>query len=169
MTSQAYGEAFRKGFGYTTRYLQSRGATKDQAEEVAQSAWAKGWERLSQLRQECVVGLWVNTIALNEFRRGIRRQSFHAPLMDVCGQVGVDCAAIDAAAILKRCRPRDQILFEHQLLGRTTQEIATLLGTSETAIRIRLLRARRAARNQTGVKPSIRENEERHTALRKVA
>src|SRR5271169_3136048 len=121
MTSERYGEAFLKGFGYTTRYLQSRGASRDQAEEVAQAAWAKGWERLGQLRQECVVGLWVNSIALNEFRRGIWRQSFSVPLGEVSGEVGVDCARIDAATILKRCRARDQILFEHQLQGHTTE------------------------------------------------
>ena len=167
MTSERYGEAFLKGFRYTTRYLQSRGASRDQAEEVAQAAWAKGWERLGQLRQDCVVGLWVNSIALNEFRRGIQRQSLYVPLVDASGGVGVDCAAMDAATILKRCRARVQ-MFEHQLLGHTTGEIATLLGTSKTAIRIRLLRARRAARHQAEAKPSFRESAERRS-LRNVA
>jgi DNA-directed RNA polymerase specialized sigma24 family protein len=169
MTSERFSEAFQKGFGYTTRYLQSRGASKDQAEEVAQAAWAKGWERLDQLREECVVGLWVNTIALNEFRRIIRRQSFYVPMVEVLGEVGVDSAAIDAATILNRCRPRDQILFEHQLQGHTTEEIATLLGASKTAIRIRLLRARRAARRQIETKPSFLEKAPRRKALRNVA
>ena len=169
MTSERFSEAFQKGFRYTTRYLQSRGASQDQAEEVAQAAWAKGWERLGQLREECVVGLWVNTIALNEFRRSIRRQSIYVPLDEVLGEVGVDSAAIDAATILNRCRPRDQILFAHQLQGHTTEEIATLLGTSETAIRIRLLRARRAARRQIEAKPSFLETAQRRRALQNVA
>ncbi len=148
MTSEVYGQEFLKGFGYTSRYLQSRGASKDQAEEMAQAAWVKGWERLDQLRQDCLVGRWVNTIALNEFRHGMRRQAFHEPLTEVCGEMGIDCAAIDAAAILKQCRQRDKVLITHQLQGRTTGEIAALFGVSQTAIRIRLLRARRAARRQ---------------------
>ncbi len=158
MTSEGYAEAFQKGFGYTRRYLRSRGASSDQAEEVAQAAWAKGWERITQLRQDCLVGRWVNTIALNELRRGLRGQAFHEPLTDVCGDMGVDCAAIDAAAILKRCRLRDQILITHQLQGRTTREIAALLGISQTAIRLRLLRARRAVRRQAKIEVSFQQS-----------
>ncbi|MEO8026754.1 MAG: hypothetical protein ABI823_09775 [Bryobacteraceae bacterium] len=146
MTSEGYGDAFRRGFGYTIRYLQARGASRDRAEEVAQAAWSKGWERLTQLRNDDRVAFWVNTIALNEFRRGMRRDSSAAPLEDVCGQIGVDSSPIDAATILKRCHPRDRILFHHQMHGLTTEEMAVAVGATKTAIRIRLLRARRAAR-----------------------
>jgi DNA-directed RNA polymerase specialized sigma24 family protein len=156
MTTEQYAEAFTKGFGITTRYLQSRGASKDQAEEASQAAWARGWERLGQLRQECMVGFWVNAIALNELRRGIRRQSFHSPLGEVCGNVGVDCSALDANTILTRCSPSDRILFGHHLEGHTTEEIASLLGASQTAVRIRFFRARRAARRQMEGKASFR-------------
>ena len=155
MTSENYSTAFLKGFPSTARFLQSRGASRDEAEEVAQAAWVKGWERRGQLRQPGSVGLWVNTIALNEFRRAVRQRSVYSQLGEVCGEVGVNVAAMDAEAILKRCLPRDQILFKHQLQGHTTEEIATLLGVSQTATRIRLLRARRAARCQAGLKPLI--------------
>ena len=64
MTVEAYGEAYQRGFDRTIRLLLSRGARNECAREAAQAAWAKGWERINQLRNESVVTTWVNTIAL---------------------------------------------------------------------------------------------------------
>jgi DNA-directed RNA polymerase specialized sigma24 family protein len=57
-------------------------------------------------------------------------------------------APVDAAKILKFCPPGDRVLFEQQLGGLTTKEIAKTHGVSATAIRIRLFRARRAVRTR---------------------
>jgi DNA-directed RNA polymerase specialized sigma24 family protein len=67
-------------------------------------------------------------------------------LPDLHSPTGIELARIDAAKILTLCRPRDRNLFEQQMRGLTTDEIATQEGVSTTVIRIRLLRARRAAR-----------------------
>jgi DNA-directed RNA polymerase specialized sigma24 family protein len=155
MTREGYGEAFHKGFARTIRFLQSRGASRDRAEEFAQAAWTKGWERLTQLRNDGLVGLWVNTIAFNQLRGATRRDAFEAPLTEVRGQVGVDCTAIDADTIFKRCHPREELLFKHLLYGFTTAEIAASLGASENAIRIRLLRARGSVRRKLGLGPAV--------------
>ena len=48
--------------------------------------------------------------------------------------------------VLKSCRPSERILFEQRMQGATTEEIARDQGVTETAIRIRLMRARRSAR-----------------------
>jgi DNA-directed RNA polymerase specialized sigma24 family protein len=56
---------------------------------------------------------------------------------------------MDVARILAFCRPNDRHLLEQQYVnGVTTQEMAREQGVTETAIRIRLLRARRDARSQ---------------------
>ena len=60
----------------------------------------------------------------------------------------MNLAAIDVARILKICRPCDRLLLEQQMRGVTAEEIARKQGVTETAIRIRLLRARRAARSR---------------------
>ncbi len=61
----------------------------------------------------------------------------------------IDVAASDVARILQFCRPNDRHLLEQQYVnGVTTEEIAREQGVTETAIRIRLLRARRHARSQ---------------------
>src|SRR3984957_17276059 len=70
MTRDGYGIAYQKGFTLTVRFLLSRGAQREYAMEVAQGAWVRGWERLHQLRDEATVVTWVNTIALNAYRRG---------------------------------------------------------------------------------------------------
>ncbi len=150
MTKEGYGQAYQKGFNLTVRFLLSRGVQRDFADEAAQAAWVKGWERLRQLRNESSVITWVNTIALNIHRRLVRREAIPPALPMVPGKtVNIEVAAIDAARILDFCRPSDRYLLEQQYVnGVTTEEIAREQGVTETAIRIRLLRARRYARSQ---------------------
>lgn len=146
MTHEGYGQAYQRGYSRTVRLLRSRGASLDNAEDFAQTAWLQGWQKLDQLRDEGMIGSWVNMIAINYHRRGSQMQSRYQVLPELCGHVGVDVARLDAARILQFCRPGDRILFEHQLRGLTPAEIAEREGVSPTAIRIRLLRARRAVR-----------------------
>jgi len=69
-------------------------------------------------------------------------------LQDVSGGFEVPDAAIDAERILRRCRSADRRLLEQQMQGATTQEIAQRQGATEATVRIRLMRARRAAKAQ---------------------
>jgi len=117
--------------------------------EVAQAAWVRGLERLYQLRDESVVVTWVNTIALNVHRSVRRRDTLFQALPELRGSAGINVAAIELSRVLKRCTPRDRVLLEQQLRGLTAEEMSSIQGISKTAIRIRLLRARRAARLRT--------------------
>jgi len=148
MTREEYGVAYQRGYDLTVRLLVSRGASPDGAIEAAQAAWARGWERLSQLREKSMVGTWVNTIALNAYRGILRRESNFDALPELSTKAGVDLAAIDVDRILGRCRPRDRALLEQQMRGLSNAEMAIMQGVTTTAIRIRLLRARRAVRIQ---------------------
>lgn len=105
-------------------------------------------ERLSQLRNESMVTTWVNTIAMNVHRTALRSEKPRAALADFHTRAELNLAAIDVARILKFCAPRDRALLELQMQGDTAEEIARKQGVTETAIRIRLLRARRAARSR---------------------
>lgn len=148
MTREEYGQAYQRGYNLTVRLLLSRGAPRDRARDVAQAAWARGWERLSQLRNDHLVVTWVNTIALNVYRSVLRSEPCYQELPELSTKAGVDLAAIDIARILRICRPGDRLLLEQQMRGVTAEEIARTQGVTETAIRIRLLRARRAARSR---------------------
>ena len=156
MTREAYGDAYQTGFDLTVRFLLSRGcAPKEKAQEVAQAAWARGWERLHQLRNESMVVTWVNAIALNVHRSSMRAEGVFQALPELSSKAGVNLAAIDLARVFKVCRPAERILLEQQMNGVTAEEIARLEGVTETAVRIRFLRARRAARQRLQRRPSV--------------
>ena len=147
MTTEAYAQAYQAGLSLTFRFLLSRGVGRDTAEELSQAAWMRGWERLEQLRNEELVSTWVNTIALNLYRRAVRDERRLQVLQDpLYAKSTMNWAAIELRRILRFCRRPDRQILEAQMRGSTAEEIAREQGVSQTAIRIRLLRARRAAR-----------------------
>jgi DNA-directed RNA polymerase specialized sigma24 family protein len=150
MTTENYGQAYQTGFRRTVGFLLSQGLRGDCARDIAQAAWVRGWERLDQLRNERMVLTWVNSIALNLYRHSIRsdRASQRAlkALPELRTTDGPDLAAIDLRRLLTFCRPCDRALLEQQMRGASAEEMARNMGVSNTAIRIRLLRARRSMR-----------------------
>jgi RNA polymerase sigma factor (sigma-70 family) len=155
MTREGYGQAYQHGFDKTIRFLRSRGVAPDLAGDVAQAAWVKGWERLSQLRNESMVTTWVNAIAINVYRSVLRREKPTAALDHLATRAELNVAAIDVVRILEFCTPRDRALLELQLEGATAGEIAQKHGVTVSAVRIRLLRARRTVRFQAEKKPAL--------------
>jgi RNA polymerase sigma factor (sigma-70 family) len=153
MTREEYGQAYQKGFNLTVRFLVSRGLAYDSAQETAQAAWVKGWERLGQLRDSSMVLTWMNSIALNIHRSYIRREPLLQALPELSTQPRVNLAAIDVRRILKTCKTNDRMVLQrHYLEGFKVQEIAQEQGWTETAVRIRLLRARRTVGKRLGRK-----------------
>jgi DNA-directed RNA polymerase specialized sigma24 family protein len=102
-----------------------------------------------------MVTTWVNAIAINVYRSILRRMKPSAALTDFTGCAEQNVAAIDVVHILKFCKPRDRALLEQQMQGATAHEIAEKQGVTVTAIRIRLLRARRTARARAEQKPCL--------------
>lgn len=147
MTRDEYGRAYQRGYDLTVRLLISRGVRPDPAREVAQAAWVRGWERVAQLRDEKLVVNWVNSIALNLYRSVLRKPVFQE-LPELRAAPNLNLAAVDLELIFKICRPADRVLLEQQMLGLTAEEIARKKGVTETAIRIRWMRARRSARRR---------------------
>lgn len=147
MTRDEYGDIYQTGRERTIRFLLSRGAAPGLVPDIAQSAWLRGWERLPQLRNPQMIVTWINSIALNQYRRVIRNERLHQELeQSMHGKFSLDLAAIDVARILRMCRPPDRLLLEAQMKGVTAKEMASEQGLTETAVRIRFLRARRSAR-----------------------
>jgi RNA polymerase sigma factor (sigma-70 family) len=144
MTRQDYGAAYQDGYEMTVRFLVSRGSARDAAEEIAQAAWVKGWERIEQLRDTSMLLAWLNTIALNILRSDCRRQAFLQILFDVPIAPKANLAGIDLRRILKSVKPNDRvILHRFYVEGFKVREIAKEQGCTETALKIRLLRVRR--------------------------
>lgn len=145
MTAEEFGSAYKKGYDRTARLLVARGLSWDGALETAQAAWARGWEKRAQLRDCNIVVNWINTIALNLYRTSLRHEPFLQDLPDVPAPPDPHLAAIDVQFILQTCEKKDRIVLERHYLDECkAQDIALEQGLTETAIRLRLFRARRA-------------------------
>jgi DNA-directed RNA polymerase specialized sigma24 family protein len=148
MNREVYGKSYERGFRLTVRFLISRGVGMDSAEDAAQLAWTKGWEHLGQLRDDRMVITWVNSIAWNVVRSLARRLPFEE-LPEVAVLPNVNLAALDVARALRSCKTAESLLLrQHYLEGHRIKDIARQEGRTPTAVRIRLLRARRSARAQ---------------------
>jgi len=151
MTTEDFGKAYQRGYNLTVRFLVSRGLPYDAAQETAQAAWVKGWERIGQLRDQSMVLTWMNSIALNIHRSYVRREPLFQVLPELSTPPKVNLAAIDVRRILKTCKHNDRVVLQrHYLEGFKVQEIAEEHGWTETAVRIRLLRARRTVGKRLG-------------------
>jgi len=74
MTRTEYATAYRKGYTSTVRFLLYTGVPSDQADEIAQAGWTRGWDRRDQLDDPSRIVSWINRISLNLFRNRLRRQ-----------------------------------------------------------------------------------------------
>jgi RNA polymerase sigma-70 factor (ECF subfamily) len=149
MTTGDYGKAFEESFSKTVRFLMSRGADAELAEETAQAAWTRGWARRRQLRDPNCVATWVNSIAMNLFRNTHRNAKRIQALTEVPALPSSTLVNADVAKVLDCCRLKDRSLLKlHYLYGYTTGEIGDRVGLSSTAVRVRLLRARRSLRKR---------------------
>lgn len=145
MSGEEYASAFECGYLLTFRFLVSRGAPTDAAEEIAQAAWAKGWELRRQLQNPTRVGIWVNSIAKNMFRNHFRSSQRVEALSDTAGSRTTELDTLEVDGILSKCRGKDRaMLSRHYLEGYTTEEIAEQIGLTPSAVRVRLLRIRRS-------------------------
>src|SRR5580698_5137163 len=116
MRREEYGDAFAAGYGATRRFLLASGAPIEDAEEIAQAAWVRGWEYRDQLRDPAMVGYWVNSIARNLFRARFRGP---APLAldDLHPSYTMDLETLELRRLLERCSGRDRTLLERNLEG----------------------------------------------------
>lgn len=152
MKGTEYAEAFKAGYPATRRFLLSRGAALEEAEEIAQAAWVRGWEFRDQLRDPGLVGFWVNSIARNLFRAKFRSKA-PASMEGVEAPYWMDLEEIELHRLLDRCSGRDRQLLKRSLEGYSAEEIARSEGITSTGIRVRLLRIRQSLRQKLSLAP----------------
>lgn len=144
LSEAEFAHAFQTHFRKTLRFLRSRGASEDLAEEVAQEAWARGWERLHQLRNPEVIDVWVNSIAKHLWRNRVVRDQRNRELSDNMAIDQSPDGGILWRQITQACGEDEQKLLNlHYVRGYTSNEIAERVGSTALAIRLRLMRTRR--------------------------
>lgn len=145
MTTTDYAQAYETGFQKTVRFLLSRGVEASTAEESAQAAWARGWEKRKHLKEAERIVQWVNTIALNIFRGRYRKESREEAMP--AREFSVDpenrLARVDLAKSAGQCSKRDwQLLTAHYVDGFTSEEIAARMAINPVTVRVRISRAK---------------------------
>ncbi|MCC6341757.1 MAG: hypothetical protein IT166_06140 [Bryobacterales bacterium] len=149
ITKELFAQAYESGHNKTVSFLLSRGYNPQLAEEAAQAAWVRGWERKEQLRDFRKAIPWVNSIALNigrtRTRQGARLQSLPETLKDHWRE---PIASIDVGGKLQECSDAERNLLEERYIwGWGADELAREHHCSSLAIRLRLHRARERMRS----------------------
>jgi RNA polymerase sigma factor (sigma-70 family) len=142
MKRSEFAAAYEKGYRSTVRFLLSTGIPAEAVDDIAQTAWLRGWERRGQLREPQKIVSWINRISLNLFRNQLRRP--HAD-MDACSSHRApSTVAIDVHRALSACVREDRELLEQYYLeGYTSEELGRRQHCPPGTVRVRALRARR--------------------------
>ncbi|MET9819277.1 MULTISPECIES: SigE family RNA polymerase sigma factor [unclassified Streptomyces] len=119
-----------------------------EAEDAVQEAYAKAWPRWEQLVAQGDPTPWVRTVALRlavsswrRTRNRIRAHFKHGPPPDLPGLAPDHVALVAALRHLNPEQRRAVVL--HHLLDLPVEEVARETGSTSTAVRSRLMRARR--------------------------
>jgi RNA polymerase sigma factor (sigma-70 family) len=148
ITPDCFAEAYVKGYRLTVRFLLSKGASLDLAEELAQAAWVRGWEAREQLQIDDRIVPWVNSIAYHRYCNDHRRAR-HVEFTEATdSKTPSVLAALDAGILLNLCSPLDKtLLLLRYMNGMEMKEIAAAQGLSEIAVRVRIHRSQSSLRS----------------------
>jgi DNA-directed RNA polymerase specialized sigma24 family protein len=142
--SAAYEEGFRK----TVRLIRFHGASPDIAEEVAQAAWARGWQYRRQLQEPKSAGAWVNTIALNLFRANKQLWDRFQEFKDDAIPTTI-LRELELGGVLEECTFQElRLISLFYFEGFSTLEISEKEQACPSTIRVRLMRIRRKLREK---------------------
>lgn len=142
-----FGSAYTSGFFVTSRYLQSKGIYRELAEEIAQEAWCRGWQRKSELRDSHALVNWINTIAKHLMYRHFSNQRRYESASTFTELAADFETPIIALEVVDCCQEQDRdVLVRFYMEGYSSEEIATSLGLQPSTVRVRILRAKRKLR-----------------------
>ena len=167
MVDDAAGRAFRRHYEQIFHYLRRRTETRQEAEELAQAVFADAAERLGSFRPgSAPVLAWLYTVAQRRLADQARRA---ARSLETLGSVeSVRAHAVETtiygpavAQALKEALEllplgQRQVVVLKLLEGRPFAEIASIVGASEAACKMRFARGLEALRAELagrGVEP----------------
>jgi RNA polymerase sigma-70 factor (ECF subfamily) len=138
------------------RFLTGLAGDVEIARELCQDTFLSAYQALPRMQGELRLSAWLHTIALNHARSYHRRRRLRRflPLEDEHHHAPASCNVEESVVthdMVKRVLARLPQKYAHPLLlqiasGLSCREIAEVLGCSEGAVKVRLLRAREAFR-----------------------
>jgi RNA polymerase sigma factor (sigma-70 family) len=151
--------AYAKYYPRTVSHLAKLGAQRDTAEELAQSAWSRGWEYRHQLRDHSAIHGWVTGIARNLFFESFRRKRHMDELKDSTVSVEPKLHRILVKQMLNSVSPKDRaLLIETYASGESSQELGPKMGMTPVTVRVRLNRVKTQLRKLFGAKQEFSQN-----------
>jgi RNA polymerase sigma-70 factor (ECF subfamily) len=123
-----------------------------EAEELAQDAWVRAWERLGSFRGEATFGTWMHRLTVNlllDRRRSDARWKRRLVSMDVEGRerpatLAPAGARLDLERAVATLPEGARVIFLlHEVEGYKHREIADRLGVAVGTVKAQLHRARR--------------------------
>ncbi|MFF4775339.1 RNA polymerase sigma factor [Microtetraspora fusca] len=158
---------YRETYGQITAYAVRRCDSPQDAADIVAETFTVAWRRIGELPPGEEAVLWLYGVARNvlanhrrgEVRRQARSVELDAEMADLYGAAPDSGVALTAIAEVFRSLPDDdrELLSLVAWEGLDRHQIATALGVSRNAVRIRLHRARRRfsrALAEAGVRPT---------------
>ena len=150
----AFERLYRTHAGHVRAICLRLCADGQRAEEAAQDAWVRAWERLSTWRGDAAFGTWLHRLTVNAVLESFRAERRRVARVMLSGDEddGVDAAvsasepgdALDLErAIARLPRGARTVFVLHDVEGYRHSEIATMTGLAEGTLRAQLCRARR--------------------------
>jgi RNA polymerase sigma-70 factor (ECF subfamily) len=145
-------EWYRDHFTRLTRLAACILGSNAGAEDVAQEALLRAWEHRDALDHRAAIGPWLNRVARNMCIDLLRARRDEVPL----GQMDPVAAPVlpagtgrvaDVLRAMSKINPRHRRALSRHALGEVGyRDLAADMGIAETAVRMVLVRARRALR-----------------------
>ncbi|GAC1473129.1 MAG: hypothetical protein PVSMB7_26690 [Chloroflexota bacterium] len=139
--------------GRLLRFLTGLVGDVEVAQDLCQDTFLAAYQAIPRLHEELRLSAWLHTIAINRARSHHRRWRFRRalPLMDeILPSRAVDLqestATQDSVQRVLARLPKHyvEVLLLQTVSGLTCREIARIVGCSEGAVKVRLMRARGA-------------------------
>lgn len=145
MTDEQYAAAYTAGYRDTVRYLCNRGIRYEDALDLAQDGWLKGWVRRGQLRDPESIGGWIARISLNIYRVRLRRPDAErgatVPRHDLAGGE-IDTLAMDIRTLMLMVPEHErELMRDYYVDGYSGRELGERYGANENTVKIRIMRA----------------------------
>jgi RNA polymerase sigma-70 factor (ECF subfamily) len=128
-------------------------ADEQRAQESAQDAWVRAWERLSTWRGDSAFGTWMHRLTVNVVLEAFRSERRRLARVTLAGDEDEPDAAVRARdagtvidlerAIARLPRGARTVFVLHDVEGYQHNEIAAMTGLAEGTLRAQLCRARR--------------------------
>lgn len=156
MNESEFSEIYLKHFQSIKRTCLSIVRNEAQAEELAQDAFLLAWRKRDQFKGESAPQTWIARIAINEALAAKRTLAGKAAHVEVepwharASNNGEALAQLNRALeLLAQLKPaQKEALWATAVEGMTNEEYRSAIGASELAVKMNLVRARRALRSR---------------------